>query len=168
MIVQNIYNRKQKNWRINVTWTEGTKKFQTYISLWTERILGDYATECYDEVGRESSLSRGEQMMKCVGTGELCSLLRHGEQNALAGDQYCGHTATHLGPVRSPQHAAREKRRIAQHVSCIGFYTHFIYFEHHFTCRKLHAPVIHSGNHIACAIWRNVQKLNIKTSGSKY
>jgi hypothetical protein len=106
---------------------KGRKKFQTYISLWTERILGDYATECYDEVGRESSLSRGEQMMKCVGTGELCSLLRHGEQNALAGDQYCGHTETHLGPVRSPQHTAREKRRIAQHVSWIGSYIHTLF-----------------------------------------
>jgi hypothetical protein len=61
----------------------------------TTKILGDYATQCYNEVGRGSSLNRGELMMKCVGTGGLCSLLRHESR-----DQYCGYTATHLGPLR--------------------------------------------------------------------
>ena len=82
-------------------------------AVWSKRILGDYATQRYDEDGRGSCLNRGEQMMKCVGTGGLCSLLRHREQNALlVGDQYCGYAATHLGPLRQvlrTRHAKKDR-----------------------------------------------------------
>ena len=82
----------------------------------TMKILGDYATLRYDEVGRGSSLNRGEQMMKCVGTGGLCSLLRHREQGSILRL----HCNTSWAAETSPQDSAREKRQMAQHLPCLG------------------------------------------------
>ena len=82
----------------------------------TMKILEDYAAQCYDEVGRGSSLNRGEQMMKCVGIGGLCSLLRHREQGSILRL----HCNTSWAAETSPQDSAREKRQMAQHLPSLG------------------------------------------------
>ena len=71
------------------------------------KIVGDCATQCYDEVGRGSSLNRGEQMMKCVGTGGLCSLLRHRERGSIL-RLNCNIS---WAAETSPEDAAHEKDR---------------------------------------------------------
>ena len=99
-------------WKTMLRW----RYLETMQHNATMKILGDYAAQCYDEVRNGSSLNRGEQMMKCVGIGGLCSLLRHREQGSILRL----HCNTSWAAETSPQDSAREKRQMAQHLPSLG------------------------------------------------
>lgn len=102
-------------------------------------------------------------MMKCVGTGGLCSLLRHREQNALVGDQYCGYTATYLGPLRLVLRTRQAKKdRWLSTFPCLVPWlprTQFHVLQVTRCCDTKTVMVTVNHN----ATWNNVQILNIRT-----